>query len=85
MNIAEIHSFLMWATLLNVAILLLGTAAIARFGKPAAAIQSKLFHISEEQFFSGTFIVLGVYKMMILVFLFVPWIVLYLIPAQATP
>ena len=75
MEITDLQAFLMWASLINLAVLIVATAAMAAVGPFAATMQSKIFTISEEQVYFGTYLILGIYKMMILVFLLVPWIV----------
>ena len=75
METTDLQPFLMWASLINLAILFVATGAMAAIGSFAATMQRQIFAISEEQVYFGTYLVLGIYKIMILVFLVVPWIV----------
>lgn len=75
MEAMDLQTFLMWASLINLAILIVASAAMAAIGPFAATMQGKIFRISEERVYFGTYLILGIYKMMILVFLLVPWIV----------
>jgi len=71
-------TFFGWCTLINVGIYLLTVGAFMMFRRQALRISARIFGITEEQVARITFLYVGIYKLAITVFCFVPWIALTL-------
>ena len=79
MELIDLQAFLMWGTVINFAILLVASFGMFVVGATAAKIQSHAFSITEEQVYFGSYLIIGVYKILILLFFFVPWIIVSLV------
>ncbi len=75
-TLAQLTELLGWASLINVAYLLLATVTIVFMRGPLSSIHSKLFAIDEEQLPSAYFSFLGNYKIATLVFMVAPYLAL---------
>lgn len=79
MNIQILTSFFMWCTIINAGLLILATIMIIPAEDLVYRIHSKWFSFSRETFNIVIYSFLGLYKIAILVFNFVPWIALLII------
>lgn len=78
MDIETLGSFFMWGTIINAIILVVATLVFLARRRFISGLHSRMFDISENQVLHGVYIVLGIYKFMILLFFVTPWIALSL-------
>lgn len=76
MNIEQIITFLGWATIINILILILSTFVVILFKNIVSSIHSKLFTMKKGDVFKAYFQYLGHYKILIIFFNLTPYIVL---------
>lgn len=76
MNIESLTAFLGWCTLVNFSLLVLATVILVLFKDLAAGIHSKLLGLDRDELQSEYFRYLANYKLMVVVFNLVPWLVL---------
>jgi len=74
MDIVAVKAFFMWCTIINVLLLALSLLVCAYGGDWIYGIHSKWFPISREAFNVAIYSFLGLFKILVLVFNFVPWI-----------
>lgn len=81
MNIEMLTQFLMWCTLLNVTLLALSLMIVAfGFGSDFVyRMHSKWFPVPRDTFNAVLYLLVGIYKILVLVFNFVPWVALTII------
>ena len=79
MDIDSIRAFFMWCTILNFALLLLSSLICVCAGDWAFQIHNKLFSISRETFNVAIYSYIGLYKILIIVFIIIPYIALLII------
>ncbi len=79
MDIQTLTTFFMWCTILNVALLLLSSLMCICAGDWAWRIHSKLFSISRETFNVMIYSFIALYKLLIMVFVLIPYIALLII------
>ena len=79
MDIQTLTTFFMWCTILNVALLLLSSLICLCAGDWVYQIHSKLFSISRETFNVAIYSYIGLYKILIIVFIIIPYIALLII------
>ncbi len=79
MNIQILTSFFMWCTIINAGLLILSAIMIIPAEDLVYRIHSKWFSFSRETFNVVIYSFLGLYKIAILVFNLVPWIVLLIV------
>jgi len=75
----DLQAFLMWGTLINFAILIVASVGMFVSGSFAAKLHRQVCNISEQQVYFGSYLILGVYKILILLFFFVPWLIVSLV------
>jgi len=71
--------FLGWSTLINFTFLLITTLAIMFFREPVIKIHAELFNLNKEDLGRAYFNYIAIYKILIIVFNFVPYIALKII------
>ncbi|MDP0506051.1 MAG: hypothetical protein Q7K47_02365 [Fusobacterium sp. JB019] len=71
-----IKSFLGWSCVINILFLLLSTLMVTVFQKPISKIHSKLFDLDEKALHLEYFKFLAFYKMIVIIFNIVPYLVL---------
>ena len=71
--------FLGWSTLINFVFLLFSTLTITFFREPIIKIHTELFNLNKEDLGRAYFNYIAIYKILIIVFNFVPYIALKLI------
>jgi hypothetical protein len=76
MNIETLATFLGWCTLINYALLIVATLVYVAFRELMSGIYSKLFGLASEDFAREYLRYLAYYKILVIVFNLVPWIVL---------
>ena len=76
MNIETLTTFLGWCALINYALLIVATVVFAAFREPMSGIYSKLFGVASADFGREYLRYLAYYKILVIVFNLVPWIVL---------
>jgi hypothetical protein len=81
MNVQTLTAFFMWCTIINGALLLLWTIIFIGAPDLVYRTQSKWFPIPRETFNAAIYVVIGIFKMLFLVFNVVPYAAL-LIMAQ---
>ncbi|MHC4639890.1 MAG: DUF6868 family protein [Planctomycetota bacterium] len=79
MDIDSIRAFFMWCTILNVAMLLFSWLICLCAGDWVYGIHSKLFSISRETFNVAVYSFMGLYKIVIMAFNFIPFIALSIV------
>jgi len=79
MDIQTLTAFFMWCTILNFALLLLSSLMCICAGDWAYRIHSKWFSISRETFNVAIYSFLGLYKVLVFVFNFIPYIALLIV------
>ncbi len=79
MDIQTLTTFLMWCTIINGAILVLGATMFALAQDFVYAIHNKFFSISRESFNVAIYSFLGLFKIVFLVFNVVPYVALLII------
>ncbi len=79
MDIQTLTTFFMWCTIINVALLLLSSLFCLCLGDWAYRIHSKLFSISRETFNVMIYSFIALYKLLIIVFILIPYIALLII------
>jgi len=76
MDIATIQAFLMWCTIVNVALLTVSFILCAAAKDWIYSMHSRWFPISRESFHVAVYSFLGLYKLLILMFNVVPYVAL---------
>ncbi len=76
MDIATLTTFLGWSTLINMGILIYWFMVILLARGWIREIHTRWFHLSEAQFDVIHYGGMGLYKILIIVFNLVPWLVL---------
>jgi len=76
MNIESLTTFLGWCTLINYGLLIIATVVLVVFGRAITRIHSKLFRLESEHLASEYFRYLANFKIVVIVFNLVPWVVL---------
>jgi hypothetical protein len=79
MDIQTLTTFFMWCTILNVALLLFSSLMCICAGDWVYQIHSKLFSISKETFNVAIYSFLALYKLLVIVFILIPYIALLII------
>lgn len=79
MNVETLKVFLMWSTGINYAILLLWIVLLSLAPEMFYKMQSRWFPIPKEKLVMCNYLMYGLYKLMVLIFNFVPWLVLSLL------
>ena len=79
-DIESLRHFLGWATVLNYAVLTLWFAAFVLAGDALYRLHARWFGISREVFDALHYAGMAIYKIGVLLFLLVPWVVLTLQP-----
>lgn len=79
MDITVIKGFFFWCTAINVVLMLFMFFITAFAGDWAYKIHGRMYPISRESFNVAIYCFLGLYKMFVIVFNFVPWIALVII------
>lgn len=78
-DLCTLKTFLIWCTAINVLFLLLGVLTAALAGDWIYRMHGRWFAMPRDSFNRAFYVVLGVYKALVLVFNVVPLIALYLI------
>ena len=79
MDIDSIRAFFMWCTILNFALLSLSSLICICAGDWVYRIHSKLFSISRETFNMAIYSFLGLYKVLVFVFILIPYVALLIV------
>ncbi len=79
MNLDQLTELFKWMTIINISLLLLSTMLIMMLKNVVAKYHGKLFGIKEESVALMAYGYLGVFKVLIIVFVLVPYISLILI------
>jgi hypothetical protein len=79
LDIPTLQSFFMWCTILNFGILILTSLILTIGGDFAYWVQSKFFNIPRQTFDVAVYCWIGFFKIIVIVFSFVPWMVLLII------
>ena len=79
MDIAILQTFLMWCSIINICLLLLGFVLWLLISDRIYALHGRWFPMPRETFNALFYALLGLYKIIIFVFNIVPWIVLAII------
>ena len=76
MTLSQLTELLGWASVINIAYLLLATVSLIMMKASIMSIHRKMFDIDEKELASKYFDFLGRYKIMTLVFMVAPYIAL---------
>ena len=79
MDIYTLRAFFLWCTILNAALLLVSWLFCLSAGDWIYGIHSQLFSISRETFNVAVYSFMGLYKMFIFAFNFIPYIALLIV------
>ena len=79
MDIQTLTAFFMWCTILNVALLLFSSLFCICAADWAYRMHSKLFSISKETFNVVFYSFLALYKLLVIVFILIPYIALLIV------
>ena len=79
MDIQTLTTFFMWCTILNFALLLFSSLMCMCAGDWAYRIHSKLFSISRETFNVVIYSFLALYKLLVIVFILIPYMALLIV------
>ncbi len=79
MDIDSIRAFFMWCTILNVALLLLSSLMCICAGDWVYRIHSKWFSVSRETFNVAMYSFIGLYKILVIVFILIPYMALLIV------
>ena len=79
MSIEQVRDFLMWCSIINVALLLFSSLMCICAGGLVYRMHSKFFKISREAFNVAIYSFIGAWKMLIILFNVVPWIALLIL------
>ena len=79
MDIQTLTTFFMWCTILNVALLLFSSLMCICAGDWVYQIHSKLFSISKESFNVAIYSFIALYKLLVIVFILIPYIALLIV------
>jgi hypothetical protein len=74
-----IKTFLMWSSIINVALILFWGLLIILTPETVYKMQVQFFPIKREQFDVVIYCFIGIYKLLIIFFNIIPWIVLEII------
>ncbi len=75
-TLAQITQLLGWASIINIAYLLLATIILVLFKKPVASMHAKLFSLNEQQLNESYFNFLANYKIATLILAVAPYLAL---------
>ena len=76
MTIELTIQFLAWATLINYSVLVLWFLGLMLMPQLTYAMHTRWFKISEQAFYTTHYAGIGLYKLLIFIFLLVPYLVL---------
>ena len=76
MNIAVLKEFFMWMTVINLGIFIFSAVMCMLLKDFIVRMHGKLFGLSPEAIKAMLYGFLGVYKIVFIVFVFVPWLAL---------
>ncbi len=79
MSIDKIHDFLLWSTVINFGLLLFSVVMIITTKNFIYRLHGKIFNLEKEQITLSLYLVLGIYKILIIVFNIVPLIAIEII------
>jgi hypothetical protein len=79
MTIFQVREFLMWCSIINVALMTISWLIMLNARAWAYSIHSKWFPITENQFNIAIYSFFGVYKVLVFVFNIVPWIAICIV------
>ena len=79
MNIELLTAFFMWCSIINFTLMMLIFILIIAAADWAHKIHSRWFNISKPSFDLILYCFLGIYKLLVIIFCIVPWIVLCII------
>lgn len=79
MNLEQIREVLGWCTLIDMGILFLWWGAMSCCGGMIYRLHGRFFQLSREQFDAIHYTLMGVFKLGVLLFNAVPWIVLHIV------
>ncbi len=76
MTLSELTTLLAWCSAINITLLVLATLILTALRQPIMALHGKLFGLNEQELQRAYFQYLGHYKILIIVFNLVPYLVL---------
>jgi len=76
MTIDNLKEFFMWSSVINIGLLLLMVIMFTAARKFAVRMQRKFFKLPEEKIISVIYRIVAIYKLLIIVFNIVPYVVL---------
>ena len=79
MDVENLREFLLWCLLLNIAIYTVTALATLTLRNFMSGIHEKLFGLSQQTVHKAFYAYLAAYKLLIIVFNFVPWLALVII------
>jgi len=79
MAIEQVRDLFLWCLIINAGLLLVWLAMYLLMGKLIHKVHSKLFPMSRETFGLVMYCGLGLYKLLVVLLVFVPWLALLIV------
>ena len=75
MDINTLEQFLFWCMIINLLLMTVSLVLVTAMRPMVVKIHSKMFSVPEDYVDKAIYAFLGVYKLLVFVFVIVPWIV----------
>jgi|TARA_B100000315_G_C14417419_1_gene513887 hypothetical protein len=82
MNIHSLTAFFKWCSIINIALFVLSAILVIGASDFVYSTQGQMFHLPREAFDVAIYALLGLYKIVILVFNLVPYVALRIIGSE---
>ncbi|WP_353310180.1 DUF6868 family protein [Candidatus Albibeggiatoa sp. nov. NOAA] len=79
MTIEFAKSFLMWSSIINMSLMIIWALFVTAIPNTVYRMQTKFFDIKRDSFDTVIYLFFGIYKLLIIFFNIIPWIVLEII------
>lgn len=74
MDIHTVEEFLFWCMIINLGLMLFSLALVTLLRPPVTKIHGRLFNVPEPYVAKAIYAFLGLYKLLVFVFVIIPWI-----------
>jgi len=82
MTVLQIRDFLMWCSVINIALMIVMFLLLSLGRGWVYKVHSRFFPITEPQFNAIVYSFMGVYKLLVWVFNIIPWIAISIVSKQ---
>ena len=76
MDIHTLEQFLFWCMIINLVLMTISLVLVTAMRPMVLRIHTKMFSVPEDYVDKAIYVFVGVYKLLVFVFIIVPWIVL---------